>query len=253
MANRTLAVVGAVTAGLVLVTGQAAASANPGAAFVAATNQARAAAGLAKLTVSADLTAAATQQARNMAAAGALFHTPDLGSGLCCWLMVGENVGKGPSEAVINAAFMASPEHRANILRTAFGQIGVGYVIDRNGTLWVSEIFRRPTGSLAPVAPAAPAAPKVIRVIRVTPRSVAAAPRKPVVRVGVQRPPLVTVAAIAAVALVPAGPVSRNLVRLPLDEAERLTAQFGVGEEAVTGTDPISRLLDFAAKAAGSD
>ena len=34
------------TAGLVLVTGQAAASSDPGAAFVAATNQARAAAGL---------------------------------------------------------------------------------------------------------------------------------------------------------------------------------------------------------------
>jgi hypothetical protein len=250
MANRTLAVVGAVTAGLVLVTGQAAASANPGAAFVAATNQARAAAGLAKLTVSADLTAAATQQARNMADAGILFHTPDLGSGLCCWLMVGENVGKGPSEALINAAFMASPEHRANILRTAYSQIGVGYVIDSSGALWVSEIFRRPTGSVAPVTPKVI---KVIKVIKVTPGSVAAAPRKPVVRVRVQRPPLVTVAAVAAVEVVPAGPVSRNLVRLPLDEAERLTAQFGVGEEAVTGTDPISRLLDFAAKAAGSD
>jgi hypothetical protein len=245
MANRTLAVVGALTAGLVLVTGQAAASANPGAAFVAATNQARAAAGVATLSVSADLTAAATHQAQNMASAGVLFHTPDLGSGLCCWAMVGENVGSGPSEAVINAAFMASPEHHANILRSAYSQIGVGYVIDRNGTLWVSEIFRRPTGSVAPVAP---------KVIKITPRPVAT-PRKPVVRVRVQlpRPPLAALAAGAAVAVVPAGPVSRSLARLPLAEAERLTVQFGVGEEVVTGTDPVSRLLDFAAKAVGSD
>lgn len=235
------------TAGVVLVTGQAAASSNPGAAFVAATNQARAAVGLPGLSVSADLTAAATDQAQSMADADALFHTPDLGSGLCCWVMVGENVGDGPSESVIQAAFMASPEHRANILRAAYSQIGVGYVIDKRGTLWVSEVFRRPTGSVTPAAPAAP------KVTKVTPRPVVATPRRSTVKVRVQRPPLAAVAAIAAVAVVPAGPVSRSLTRLPLAEAERLTAQFGVGEEAVSGTDPVSRLLDFAAKAAGSD
>ncbi len=244
LANRTLAVVGAMTAGVVLVTGQAAASTNPGAAFVAATNQARAAAGLPGLTVSGDLTAAATHQAQSMADANALFHTPNLGSGLCCWEMVGENVGHGPSVPVIQAAFMASPEHRANILRAAFSQIGVGYVIDKRGTLWVSEVFRRPTGSAAPVAP---------KVIKVTPRPVVVAPRRSTVKVHVQRPPLAAVPAIAAVSVVPSGPVSRSLARLPLAEAERLTPQFGVGEEAVAGTDPISRLLDFAAKAAGSD
>jgi hypothetical protein len=238
------------TAGLVLVTGQAAASSDPGAAFVAATNQARAAAGLPSLRVSADLTAAATHQAQNMADAGALFHTPDLGSGLCCWVMVGENVGDGPSEGVIQAAFMASPGHRANILRAAYSQIGVGYVIDKSGTLWVSEVFRRPTGSVAPVAPLAPVTPKVIT--KVTPRPVAATPTRSTVKVRVRRPPLAAVATVGAVSVVPADPVSRSLTRLPLAEAERLTAQFGVGEEAVSGTDPVSRLLDFAAKAAGS-
>jgi hypothetical protein len=248
VANRTLAVAGAVTAGLVLVAGQAAASTNPGAAFVAATNQARAAAGLPALTVSADLTTAATHQAQNMADAGALFHTPNLGSGLCCWVMVGENVGDGSSESIIQAAFMASPEHLANILRAAYSQIGVGYVIDKRGTLWVSEVFRRPTGSAAPVVPVAP--PKVTKV---TPKAVVVTPRRSAAKVHVQRPPLAAVATIRAVSVVPAGPVSRSLSRLPLAEAERLTAQFGVGEQAVAGTDPVSRLLDFAAKAAGSD
>jgi hypothetical protein len=245
--RRTMAVVGAMTAGVVLVTGQAAASTNPATAFVAATNQARAAAGLPGLSVSADLSAAATHQAQNMAAADALFHTPNLGSGLCCWAMVGENVGAGPSVSIIQAAFMASPEHRANILRVAYTQIGVGYVIDKHGTLWVSEVFRRPTGSATPAAPVAP------KVTKVTPRPVVAAPRRSTAKVIVQRPPLASVAAIAAVSVVPAGPVSRSLRRLPLAEAERLTPQFGVGEEAVAGTDPVSRLLDFAAKAAGSD
>ncbi len=251
VANRALAVVGAMTAGLVLVTGQAGASAN--AAFVAATNQARAAVGLPKLTVSADLTAAATHQAQNMADAGALFHTPNLGSGLCCWVMVGENVGKGPSESLIQAAFMASPEHRANILRAAYGQIGIGYVIDKSGTLWVSEIFRRPIGSAAPLVSAAPAvpvthvAPKAVK--HETAKPVVAAPRTAIVRVRALRPPLT---AVTTADVVPAGPVSRSLVRLPLGEAERVSIRFGVGEDAVAGTDPVSRLLDFAAKAAGA-
>jgi hypothetical protein len=170
---------------------------------------------------------------------------------LCCWVIVGENVGSGPSEAVINAAFMASPEHRANILRVAYRQIGVGYVIDRNGTLWVSEIFRQPTGSVAPAAPVSRAAPKVTT--HVTPHRVVTAPRKSVVtaRVQLARPPLTAVTA-AAVVVIPAGPVSRDLARLPLDEAEQLTPQLGEGDDVVTGTDPVSRLLDFAAKAAGS-
>ena len=68
---------------------------------MAATNQARAAAGLPGLSVSADLTAAATHQAQNMASSNALFHTPNLGSGLCCWVMVGENVGDGPCRILI--------------------------------------------------------------------------------------------------------------------------------------------------------
>jgi hypothetical protein len=245
--RRTLAVLGAMTAGVVLVTGQAAASGSPGAAFVAATNQARAAAGLPALSVSADLTAAATHQAQNMANSDALFHTPNLGSGLCCWAMIGENVGDGPSVSVIQAAFMASPEHRANILRSVYSQIGVGYVIDKHGTLWVSEVFRRPTGSAAPAVPVTP------KVTKVTPRPVVATPRRSTAKVHVQRPPLAAVTTVAAVSVIPAGPVSRSLTRLPLAEAERLTAQFGVGEEAVAGTDPVSRLLDFAAKAAGSD
>jgi len=217
---------------------------------VAATNQARAAVGLPGLSVSADLTVAATHQAQSMADADALFHTPNLGARLCCWVMVGENVGDGPSESVIQAAFMASPEHRANILRAAFTQVGIGYVIDKRGTLWVSEVFRRPTGSATPTRPAVPVTPKVIKV---PPHPVVATPRGTAVKVHVQRAPLAAVATIAAVSVAPTGPVSRSLTRLPLAEAERLTAQFGVGEEAVSGTDPVSRLLDFAAKAAGSD
>ena len=51
----------------------------------------------AAVTESADLDAAAAQHAQSMARSGILAHTPSLGSGICCWRKIGENVGEGPS------------------------------------------------------------------------------------------------------------------------------------------------------------
>ena len=229
---------------LVLVAAPASASSDPASSLVAATNQARAAAGVASLSVSGDLAAAATRQAQNMAASGVLYHTPGLNSAICCWVVVGENVGEGPSAARLHAAFMASPEHRANILRTSFTQIGVGYAIDHKGTLWVSEIFRRPSGTGTGVEPAAVVRPQT----RSTPHAVAKPSVKAAVPV-VVRPPVAAV--VPPVNAPPAEPVSRDLVRLPLAAAQQLAAQLDDGA-VVTGTNPVSRLLDFAAVAAGT-
>jgi uncharacterized protein YkwD len=68
---------------------------------------------------------------------------PALGSDVCCWTMVAENSGVGPSVSALDAAFMASAPHRANILNAAYTQIGVGVVV-ADGRVWVAEIFRRP-------------------------------------------------------------------------------------------------------------
>jgi uncharacterized protein YkwD len=238
------AAVVAIAPALVLTASPALASSSPAASLVAATNQARAAAGVAPLQVSGDLTAVATRQAHNMAASDVLYHTPGLGSAVCCWVVLGENVGEGPSAAGLQAAFMASADHRANILRTSFTQIGIGYAIDRHGTLWVSEVFRRPSGTVA-------AANQVAAVIRPTTASTPQSVKKSTVKVAprVVRPPVAAVAAVTPAT--PAEPVSRDLVRLPLAAAQQSAASFASGlvVTVVTGTNPVSRLLDFAALA----
>jgi uncharacterized protein YkwD len=252
-ARRLLAAIGAVVTVvgiapvLVLAAAPASASSDPANTLVAATNQARAAAGVGALSVSGDLSAAATRQAQDMAASGVLYHTPNLSSAVCCWVVLGENVGEGPSAARLHAAFMASPEHRANILRSSFTQIGVGYAIDHRGTLWVSEMFRRPSGTVTVVKPVAVVRP----VVTSTPRAVTKQVSKSSVKAAVPalRPPVAAVAAAPPVAE-PAGPVSRDLARLPLAAAQRFAAQIG---GAVTGTNPVSRLLDFAAVASSTN
>jgi hypothetical protein len=228
----------------VLAASPASASSSPASSLVAVTNQARAAAGIAPLQVSGDLTAAATRQAHNMAASDLLYHTPGLGSAVCCWVVLGENVGEGSSAGQLQAAFMASPDHRANILRTSFTQIGIGYAIDAHGTLWVSEIFRRPSGTVT-------AAKQVAAIIPPTTVSTPQSVKKSTVKVAppVIRPPVAAVAARTPVT--PAEPVSRDLVRLPLVDAQQLARQLAAGlvVTVATGTNPVSRLLDFAALA----
>jgi len=57
------------------------------------------------------------------------------------WRLMGENVGVGATPQSLEAAFMASPPHRANILG-AFTHVGVGVVVS-NGRIWVTERFYR--------------------------------------------------------------------------------------------------------------
>jgi hypothetical protein len=82
-----------------------------------------------------------------MARSESLYHNSSLGSDVCCWRSVGENIGEGQSVSQVQSAFMNSAPHRDNILSSAFTQIGVGTATDSHGTLWVDEVFRQPTGS----------------------------------------------------------------------------------------------------------
>jgi hypothetical protein len=219
-------------AGIVAVAQPARADASS--SLVGLTNQARAAAGLPGLATSGDLAAVASRQAANMARSNVLSHTPGLASAVCCWVNLGENVGYGGSASSINAAFMASAAHRANILSHAYTQIGVGYATDARGTLWVSEVFRRPkTGAVTAPAPVVVSHAKPVVTVRkvvVPPVATTHAAVPPV------RPAVVATAA------------SRALSRPPIDEAQRFAALFA-NRGAVTGTNPVSCLLDFAAKA----
>ncbi|HEX9774223.1 MAG TPA: CAP domain-containing protein [Actinomycetota bacterium] len=117
--------------------------------FIALTNDARADRGKGTLTENADLTRIAREHSERMAADGELYHNESLGDEVSGWSKLGENVGCGEDAASIHAAFMASDGHRHNILDGNFTRIGVGVVQD-GSTLWVTEIFMRPSQAQAP-------------------------------------------------------------------------------------------------------
>jgi uncharacterized protein YkwD len=243
-ATRRLGAAGFVAAALssiVLVVTAGAASAGSAGGFVAAINAARSANGVAPLAVAGDLAAAASRQASSMAGSGVLAHTPNLASAICCWTAVGENVGEGPSVSSIAAAFLASPDHRANILNRAYTQVGIGTAVDAHGVLWVSEIFRRPADAPATVVTRVVTKPLVVPAPAPPPPAA-----KPVATI--VRPPIEAATSPVEAGTLPAGPVSRDLVRAPLAVAQQLAAQL-LDRDQVSGADPVSTLLDFAAKA----
>jgi len=117
--------------------------------FFGATNSARSAAGLPAYVYAGDLAAAARAQAKRMASSGQLAHSPNLGGAVANWQGLAENVGVGTDWLTIQQALMNSPDHRAAILDAGYTQMGVGTAVDRDGTLWVSEVFRLPAGTTA--------------------------------------------------------------------------------------------------------
>lgn len=123
-----------------------AAAATPPAAiaacFTTAVNGARVAAGVPPLAPDVRLTALATVHAQTMQDRGRIFHNTTLpDQAPASWTTVGENVGTGPSCDAIAKAFMASKEHRANILDPTFGSLGVGVSVSGRGTIFVTEDF----------------------------------------------------------------------------------------------------------------
>ena len=142
--SRALGVLlGALVALAVLPVGAQASSASD---FVSRINAARSSQGAAPLAVRGDLAAVAQAQAERMADRSELFHNPNLAGSVSHWSLLGENVGYGPDAATIHQAFMNSAPHRKNILNEAYTEIGVG-VVFRDHVMWVSEVFRKPTGT----------------------------------------------------------------------------------------------------------
>lgn len=119
-----------------------AAQAPPASCFVAAINGARASAGLPALASDSVVAATAAAHSARMAAAGDIFHNPDLPDAMPPgWAEAGENVGMGPSCVSVAAALWRSPDHRANILDSTFRVVGVGVAEGRDGTVYVTEDF----------------------------------------------------------------------------------------------------------------
>lgn len=141
------------------------------------TNQQRTDTGLEALTTSPLLTEAAQDKANDMAAKGYFSHVSPSGQLPWYWFQqvgynyqfAGENLAINftDSQDVVNA-WMLSPEHRANILKQEYTQIGIGIAegeYQGQQTTFVVEFFGTPEPAAATVtqAPASKvaAAPKV--------------------------------------------------------------------------------------------
>jgi len=109
-------------------------------------NQDRARYGLRALSWSSCLSSIAYSNAVRMAKQGYISHTNgatrDLGCGL--GYHAGENVGwysGGPSDTWANNAFMASADHRANILSAYYHYVGTSWVKASNGKWYIAVEF----------------------------------------------------------------------------------------------------------------
>ncbi len=112
------------------------------------TNNERAMSGLGGLTSNPQLTLSAERYAQHLALDRAFSHTD--GSTLAQrieaagyrYRVAGENLGMGqPTARTIVAAWMASPEHRSNMLDSRFTQIGVGVATRADGQIvWCIDL-----------------------------------------------------------------------------------------------------------------
>jgi hypothetical protein len=213
--------------------------ASPAGDLATATNTARVSAGLAPLTVNAQLNAVAQAWANKLAAAGTLSHNPGLRTQVTNWNVLGENVGMAGDVPTVQNAFMHSPEHKANILDPRYTQMGVGsatsiYPSCGCPVLWVVVDFRRPvTVTTAAVAPKAPAAVNAAA----KPATVKAAAGK---AAPVKAAPKVTVITQNATATVTAAAPT------VVPSATALRSQLAASASPASTGDPVSQMLNFA-------
>ena len=114
-------------------------------------NKERASNGLQSLTSDSQLAKLAQMKAEDMAKNGYFSHTsPTYGSAFdmmktygVSYKTAGENIAKGQktAEAVMNG-WMNSSGHRANILKSDYTKIGVGYAKASDGTTYWVQIFK---------------------------------------------------------------------------------------------------------------
>ena len=136
----------------------------PVAQVLALINQARSAAGLPSLTITAGLDSSASAHNLTMAGGCGLSHQcpaePDLGARETAagviWSACGENIGEGGPVADTPAAIAQMavgltqdmlnekpPDdgHRRNILSSSFTHIGIAIYLDSSGTVWLTQDF----------------------------------------------------------------------------------------------------------------
>lgn len=109
------------------------------------TNQSRAQNGLGPLAYDAAASGIARGWAQELARSGQLRHNPDLVAQVDAWVTrdwtrLGENVGYSGTVDQVQAAYMNSTGHRANILG-GYNRVGIGAARDGGGRLWTTVVF----------------------------------------------------------------------------------------------------------------
>ncbi|MDP4108419.1 MAG: CAP domain-containing protein [Bacillota bacterium] len=112
-------------------------------------NGERAKAGVAALKVNVKLTEVARTKAQDMIDHSYFSHTsPTYGSPFdmmktfgISYRTAGENIAMNQSVGAAHTALMNSPGHRANILNSAYTEIGIGIAKDSNGNIYISQMF----------------------------------------------------------------------------------------------------------------
>jgi uncharacterized protein YkwD len=84
----------------------------------------------------------AQRHSARMAKLNRLHHNPNLvkNVGDMPWKILGENVGVGGTVQTLHTAFMNSPSHRSNILKSSYRQVGIGVLVSK-GRTWVTVVF----------------------------------------------------------------------------------------------------------------
>jgi hypothetical protein len=145
--------------------------------YVNEINGLRASLGLQPLIVDPNLTSIAHQHDLDMAAAGRLYHSPNLTTGVTSpWRQLAENIGMrqqfGPD---LWQAFLQSPSHYANIVNPAFTHIGIGDDVV-NGNEWTTQRFMQIGSTTPPAAAATYHAPQTVVRQAVAPATTSARP-----------------------------------------------------------------------------
>jgi uncharacterized protein YkwD len=113
-------------------------------------NGERTAAGLAPLAADPELTEVARRHSADMFKRGYFAHvTPEnrspfdrINDANIRYLTAGENLALAPTVQLAHTGLMKSPGHRANILRSTFGRVGIGIMDGGNRGLMVTQNFR---------------------------------------------------------------------------------------------------------------
>ena len=147
----TLALVCALVAAGALATAAHADATTDEAQFFAAINAVRARNAVAPLATDGQLISVARVWSSQMASDGAISHNPDLATQITNWSAVGENVGTGGTVASIEAAFEASPHHFENMVDPNYQYVGIG-IVEVDGTIWVTEDYKRSKSGAPAVA-----------------------------------------------------------------------------------------------------